>query len=188
MSTPRLTLWSWIRALPQFAVLGASIFVAYALLPSGQKRAALLVGGVAYLVYSFGSRMIITRHHRAGIRAFRRGRYGDAIKHYDESIAFFERHSWVDRFRAITVMSPSIWTYHEMALMNRAFAHSQLGDGVASRHGYERVIREYPQNQIAHQALRMLNSMKEKTERKANQTVESNAVDGRRKSGGSLSS
>jgi len=50
-------------------------------------------------------------------------------------------------------------TYREMALINIAFAHSQIGDGRTAKAYYERTLRDFPQNSIARAALRLIHSV-----------------------------
>lgn len=56
-----------------------------------------------------------------------------------------------------------------MALLNMAFSYSQLGNGMKSKEIYEKVIEDYPQNEIARSALRMLNSMNNNSVQCANE-------------------
>lgn len=156
MNNPRVVNWSWARVVPQLAALTLAIVTVHWLLPSVKMFEAFAVGAVAFLVYSYGSRFFIGRNHQRGIQAFRKGRFREAQEYYGRSIAFFERHPWVDRYRAITLMSPSTWSYREMGLLNRAFACAQLGDREGAVAGYETVLREYPKNEMAQQALTMM--------------------------------
>ncbi len=70
--------------------------------------------------------MFIARAHRRGMRLYRSQQYAAAIQSFGESYDFFARHEWIDRFRAITMMSPSAISYREMALCNIAFGHRKL--------------------------------------------------------------
>jgi hypothetical protein len=83
------------------------MIVAYGIVPNVTASGAMAIGALAYLAYSLFSRRILAKHHRLGIRAFREGHFGAAIGHYNQSIEFFERYPWIDRFRAVTMMSPS---------------------------------------------------------------------------------
>ncbi len=76
-----------------------------------------------------GSRKLIPRAHRRGIRLSQTQQFEDAIRAHKESYEFFTRHSWLDRYRSITMMSPSSMSYREMALINIAFAYGQIGNG-----------------------------------------------------------
>lgn len=153
--TPVIRQTSWPALLPQLAALGTAIGVAYAL----GAPDAMLWGPAAYLVYSFGSRQLIARAHRAGIRLVNQQRYAEAIPKFQESFDFFERHRWVDRCRSLVLMTPSALSYREMALANIAFCYGQLGNGEACRSYYQQCLQCFPRSGVAAGALRMLDSV-----------------------------
>jgi hypothetical protein len=124
----------------------------------GFGRASLMWGAGTYLVYSFGSRAFLARHHRSGMSALRAGAYTDAMEHFHASYRFFSAHPWIDEHRAFTMMSPSAASYREMALLNVAFCHAQLGDGAEAKAVYERVSNEFPDSPLAEAALRLIES------------------------------
>jgi tetratricopeptide (TPR) repeat protein len=109
-----------------------------------------------YFAYAWLTRLLIPRDHRRGIRLVRQGRYEEAIQAFENSLSFFTRHSWIDRLRAITMLSPSAMSYREMALCNTAFCYSQIGQGAKSKAIYQSVLAEYPDNLLAPASLRML--------------------------------
>jgi hypothetical protein len=109
--------------LPQFAALGGAIAIGVFVTRTANGT---ILGAAAYLTYSLGSRMLISRAHRRGMRLYRSQQYAAAINAYKESYDFFARHTWIDRFRAITMMSASAISYREMALCNIAFCYSRL--------------------------------------------------------------
>lgn len=121
---------------------------------------AFLIGAGLYLVYSFGSRAILAREHKAGMRLTKRGSFAEAIPHYEESLAFFERHAWVDRWRALTMLSSGRLSYREMALVNIAFCYSQVGEGEKAEDYYRRTLADYPDSVIARTALRLMESVR----------------------------
>jgi hypothetical protein len=142
---------------PQLLTLAVSIGIFSLSLGFGVH--ALLWGAGCYLAYSFGSRAMLLRHHNAGMAALHQARWGEAIVHFRASFEFFSEHSWIDRYRAITMMSPSAASYREMALLNVAFCHAQLGNGPAARAAYERVSREFPDSPLAKSTLRLIESV-----------------------------
>jgi len=96
------------------------------------------LGAGAYLVYSFGSRKLFLGDHRRGMQHIQQREFEEAIPDFKAGYSFFTRHSWLDRYRAITVLSPSAMSYREMALLNIAFAYGQLGEGAKSKEYYLR--------------------------------------------------
>jgi tetratricopeptide (TPR) repeat protein len=141
-----------------FAVLAAAVAAGCYVLgfPHG-----IVVGAAIYVTYSFGSRMVITRAHRRGMRYCRNQQYEAAIAAYEESYAFFTRHAWIDRFRSIVFMSPSAFAYRDMALCNIGFCYAQLGDGVRAERYYQRALDEFPDSVLADAALRMVAAFKQ---------------------------
>ena len=76
-----------------------------------------------------------------------------------ESYDFFTRCRWLDRYRAVTLMSLSAISYREMALINIAFAYSQIGDGGKAKEHYERALDDFPNSGMASAALKLINSV-----------------------------
>jgi tetratricopeptide (TPR) repeat protein len=146
---------SWPAVLPQLVGIALAIALAHVL---GAPN-AVMWGAMAYLAYSIGSRKVVARAHRAGIRLVKRQRFADAIAKFQESFDFFERHPWVDRFRSFILMSASAASYREMALANIAFCYGQLGDGEQSRTYYRKCLQRFPGSGLATTALRMLDSV-----------------------------
>ncbi|MGH7137545.1 MAG: tetratricopeptide repeat protein, partial [Pirellulales bacterium] len=118
------------------------------------------VGAAVYLAYSIRSRIVIPRYHRRGIALVKQQQFADAIPLFRQSLEFFDRHAWIDRFRCVVLMSPSAVTYREMALANIGFCYSQIGDGDNARHYYAECLRRFPESGLARAALRMIGSGK----------------------------
>lgn len=118
----------------------------------------LMLGAALYLVYSVGSRLAVGRLHRRAMALVKRERYAEAIPLFQESLEFFDRHTWIDRFRFVALMSSAAMGYGEMALLNIAFCYSQIGDGRQARSNYQECLRRYPDNRIAVAALRVLDA------------------------------
>jgi tetratricopeptide (TPR) repeat protein len=146
---------SWLAVLPQVAAGAAAGILGWLL----AGRYGLMWGGAVYLLYSVGSRRLFPQAHRAGIKLMRQERFEQAIPKFQESVAFFERYPWVDRFRSIVLMSPSAISYREMALVNMAFCYTQIGNGEQGRLIYQKCLERFPNSGIAASALRMLDSV-----------------------------
>jgi len=82
--------------------------------------------------------------------------YDTAIDQFQRSYEFFSKHYWLDKYRGVTMMSPSIWSYREMALMNVTSAHVARKDFVAAQAACFRVLEEFPQNEIASSTIEMI--------------------------------
>jgi hypothetical protein len=153
--TPFVRQTSWLASLPQLVALAAATGV-------GGWVAGIhgvFWGAAAYIIYSIGSRNVIPRAHRAGVTLIKQQRFADAIPKFEESLAFFDRHAWIDRYRSITLLTPSAASYREMALANIAFCHGQLGNGEECRAYYRKCLERFPNSGVAASALRMLDSV-----------------------------
>lgn len=149
---------SWPATIPQLLVLSTAVTIGWF---ATQSTSGVVWGAAVYLIYSIGSRKLIPRAHRRGIRLSQTQQFEDAIRAHQESYEFFSRHSWVDRYRSITMMSPSAMSYREMALINIAFAYSQIGNGKKAKEYYERAQKEFPNSGMANAAIKMIESFEQ---------------------------
>jgi len=150
--TPRVRQISWAATLPQLALLVVGFLVArhfYGTL--GVVGAAGLL-----LAYSYGTRYCIAHHHRQGIELARQREFAAAIPLFEQSLEFFDRHSWLDRWRWITLMSSAAASYREMDLVNIGYCYGQLGDSAKAREYYEQALARFPESGLASSALRKL--------------------------------
>lgn len=143
---------AWLSLIPQLAVLFLLVALARAL-NIGSPYAA---GAICFLSLAFALRFFVPRAHREGIRLFKQDRFAEAVPHFEDSYEFFSRHAWVDRWRAITMLSSSRISYREMALLNIAFCLAQSDQRESAIAEYRRVLREFPGSKLAETAIRML--------------------------------
>jgi hypothetical protein len=109
----------------------------------------IVIAMAAYILCSILSRALIAREHRAAIAHCKHQEFAAAIPRFENSLSFFERYPWVDRFRALTMLSASGMSYREMALTSLAFCYAQIGDGRKAWEYYERCLTEFPDNGLA---------------------------------------
>ena len=95
------------------------------------------------------ARPLLTRHHRAGIRFLRAGRFEEAIRAFGESRDFFTRHPALDRYRFLILMSAGAATYRELAMCNIAYAHARAGAIPAARKACGEALAAFPGSVIA---------------------------------------
>ncbi|MCA9091467.1 MAG: hypothetical protein KDA90_22865 [Planctomycetaceae bacterium] len=134
-----------------FAVLALSIAGGIYLFPKGGS----LLGAALFLLLRL-SLWSIPGDHRAGIYLVRKQQFEDAIPHFLRSFEFFQRRLWLDKYRAILMLSTTAISYREMALVNAAFCYSQIGDGENARKYYEQCLGLFPDSVLALSALRMM--------------------------------
>lgn len=121
----------------------------------------MVFGAAAYLLYSLGSRRLLLGAHRRGMRHLRNREFEEAIREFERSFAFFTRHPWLDRYRSIAMMMASAMSYREMAMINIAFAYSQIGEGAKAKEYYHRVKEEFPHNGMADAAIKLIESIEQ---------------------------
>jgi tetratricopeptide (TPR) repeat protein len=147
---------SWVLVAHQFIVLAVFVLGAWVLFGERMGISALALGAGGYLVWSFGSRALLTQSHRQGMLLTRQGRYKDAIKKYEASYAFFSKHRWVDDYRSLVLLTPSATSYREMALVNMAYCYAKLGKDKQAIAAYERTLEEFPESAIAKATLKLI--------------------------------
>jgi tetratricopeptide (TPR) repeat protein len=147
---------SWPATIPQLAALVAAMAVGWL---ATRSPAGAFGGAAAYLIYSYGSRSLALGAHRRGLCLIRAARFEEAIRAYQESYDFFSRHAWLDRYRSVALMSPSAMSFREIALVNIAFAYSQIGNGEKAKEFYQRALDEFPTSAMASAALTLIESI-----------------------------
>lgn len=161
MSQPKIVYWSWGRAIPQLiaGIVLSVLCTVFFFLQSEHLNFLVVVRGMTYgsglyLVYSFGSRKFIPRHHQEGVRLFAEEKCEEAIDCFEDSLRFFQRHPWIDTYRSVVLMTSSVFTYREMALMNIASANVNLGKLDVAEEQLLKIIEEFPQNIVAKNTLK----------------------------------
>jgi tetratricopeptide (TPR) repeat protein len=150
---------AWISLFPQLLFMGLLIVGFYLL---GQQN-FVQYGVLTYLVISMALRYFIPKDHRHGITLVKQKDFQGAIPYFKNSYEFFTKHSWLDKYRFIILLSSSKMSYKEMALNNIAFCYGQIGDGDKSIEYYHRTLTEYPDNEIAKAGLNLLLASRNKT-------------------------
>jgi tetratricopeptide (TPR) repeat protein len=155
-NSPVIKQIAWISLLVQLPFMALLIFLSYI---AGIKE-FLICGAGAYLVLSFLLKRILSRHHRQGIVLCRLGKYHDAIEAYERSYNYFSEHSWIDRWRYLTLLCSSRISYREMALFNMAGIYTQIGQGAKAIEIYEQILKEFPDSGIANTIRDFISSIK----------------------------
>jgi tetratricopeptide (TPR) repeat protein len=153
---PTASLNSRLATMPQFAILGLFIVIGWL---ATKSVLGIAGGAVAYVICSYSARALIPRAHRRGTLLARNEQFEEAIRAHEESYAFFTRHAWIDRYRAITMLTPSAMSYREIALVNIAFAYSQMGDGAKAKEFYRRALDEFPDSGLASASLKLIEAV-----------------------------
>lgn len=152
--TPIVRPVSWLNAGITIGILAAFVFVGFAL----AGNSGVVLGAILYLALSQILRRAIPRHHLKAIQHCKRQEFDQAIPEFQRSVAFFRDHEWIDRCRAVTMLSAAGMWYREMALVSLGFCYAQIGDGRNARQSYEQCLLEFPDNEMAKSALRLMDA------------------------------
>ncbi|MEY4568543.1 MAG: hypothetical protein RLY14_3513 [Planctomycetota bacterium] len=153
--TPVIKPIVWSNAAINLALLALACAIGYLVHP----RHGILFAAAAYVLLSVVLRGLLAKHHKLGVSLCRQNRFEEAIIEFDKSLEFFNRNEWIDRFRAVTLLSAGL-PYREMALVSKAFCYAQLGQGTKAQQTYEECLRKFPESQLAASALRFLEAGK----------------------------
>jgi tetratricopeptide (TPR) repeat protein len=146
----------WPALLPQ--ALGIAMFtgVAWVLLPPAHRAQAIFAGVFAYLLFCNLMRRLFVHDHALGMRAYRAGRFDEAIAHFDASHRYFSAHRRLDAWRSLLLGVASSNSYRIIALGNMAYCYGQLGNAAKAIELYEQVLRESPDHAVAKGSLNLL--------------------------------
>ncbi len=151
---PVTRLISWYAFIPQIII----IWLLYLLYQEIDFGDPFLMAALTWAILAIGLRNLIAKKHRQGIRLVKQYKFKEAIPFFEQSIIYFTKNRWVDKYRYLTLLSVSGMSYRESGLCNLAFCYSQFGDGIKAKEYYEQTLKEYPENGLAKAGLNMLNS------------------------------
>lgn len=128
---------------PHSVILGGLLLL---WLPFGSQ--GILGAYITYILLSRGVRACLLPYQNKGIHLLKRGSYQAAIACFKCSYACLTRHSWLDKYRSLLLLSSSKISYREMALYNIALCYGMLGDGENSLAYYQQLLKEFPHSVI----------------------------------------
>ncbi|MCG8697202.1 MAG: hypothetical protein MI922_04050 [Bacteroidales bacterium] len=129
---------------PQIAIALAIIVLLYKLQVSGY----IYLGIAMYFLLSFYLKVIIPRWHRKGLQYFKKKEFEGAAYCFRNSYNFFARYSWVDKYRAYTLLSMSAISYTEMALGNAAYCFRMAKKDKEAKQ-YEKLLKsQFPYSKL----------------------------------------
>lgn len=157
MEKKRVSRMSW-SALTVHTVL----IVSFGLLLSTFTEAYMIIAFIVYAALTIALKTIIPKDLKKGMELVKAGKMREAISAFKASYEFFNNHLWLDKYRAVTMLSVSPMSYREMSLINIGFCYSQIQEAEKAKMIYEKVLDEFPKNQVALYALDMLKQADEK--------------------------
>jgi tetratricopeptide (TPR) repeat protein len=151
---------AWLSAIPHLIIFACLVLVVRLL----GFKSDVPIGAILFLAIYYILRYQVPKHHRRGIVLYKKKKFTEAIPHFQKSYDFFRNKSWIDKYRYIALLSSSRISYTEMALINMAYCHGQIGNGKESKMLYKKTLEEFPNSEMAKASLRMFESAEKITE------------------------
>lgn len=124
----------------------------------------IYIGSIIFFILSVSLQQIIPASHNKGAKAIKKKDFKTALEYFSESVDFFTRYDWVDKYRAITLLTTAKMSYREMALCNMAFCYSQTNEAEKAKNLYEQILKEYPNNGVAFYSLNSIKTFSNKSD------------------------
>lgn len=148
---------AWISLFPQLAVMGMIMFTfSFFIRPIFLD---IYLGAITYLILSMGLKRGFSHNHKKGISLSKAGNYTQAIEEFKKSYIFYCKYPWIDKYRYITLLSSSKYSYTEMALTNIAFCYAQTGNIELTKQYCQKTLEHFPNNEMAKKTLNAIASL-----------------------------
>ncbi|MEI2271670.1 tetratricopeptide repeat protein [Sphingobacterium sp. ML3W] len=128
------------------------------------QKHGIFIGAVLFSLLFILLQRLIPSSHNKGMKAIKQQDFKTATEHFKQSVVFFTKYKWVDKYRALTMLSASKMSYREMGLCNIAFCYSQTGQAEKAKALYKEILEEYPDNGIAYYSLNSINTFSNKAD------------------------
>ena len=92
-----------------------------------------------------------------GVKKIKEGQFALAIPFFEETVAYYTTHRWIDTFRFFLLISTAKSSIRESSLCNLAYCHLQTGDVNTAKEMYQNIVLEYPENINARSMLNTIN-------------------------------
>jgi tetratricopeptide (TPR) repeat protein len=124
----------------------------------------IYIGSILFFILMVLLQRLIPTSLIKGMKAIKKNDFKTALEFFNKSVDFFTQYDWVDKYRAITLLSAAKMSYREMSLCNMAFCYSQTNEGEKAKDLYEQILKEYPDNGIAYYSLNSINTFSNKSD------------------------
>lgn len=117
---------------------------------------SVLIAILPWVGWVLGVRLVLTRHHRHGLKLAKLGEYEKAAQEFLKSYELFQKYPWLDQYRELTLGTDSQKEYREQALLNRGQCFEEMRDGQRARVCYLKAVDQYPESEVAKTSLQNL--------------------------------
>jgi len=157
--TPVVVQTNMVSSVIHILIMGLIMLIWYLF----DSKNPIIYGAATYTLISYALKNLIPRDHRKGVKKTKSGKFENAIPDFEKSYTFFNKHEWIDKYRVVTLLSPSKMSYKEMGLANIGWCYGQIGNGKQSKIYYEKTLAEFPKSVLAKSALKLINSAENNT-------------------------
>jgi len=126
----------------------------------------VLIGFSICTVLYFILYKIIPKQLNKGIYFLKEKEFQNAIESFDKSIAFFEKWQTLDKYGFILLLNYSKHSYLEASLINKAAVLCKLDRENDAVILYQKILVNYPQNEIAQTQIKVLGHKLQKSDDK----------------------
>lgn len=145
---------NWLALIPKISVIGILCLCFYPL----DKQNFFVIAFAVYLVLTFLARKFFFQNAlHEGIKLIREAKFGEAIPFIEKTIGYYTKHSWIDKYRFLLLISSAKRTIRESSICNLAYCHLQVGDIKKAKEIYHDILIQYPENINAESMLRTIN-------------------------------
>lgn len=81
----------------------------------------MMVASILFFILITALQQLIPKSHKKGMKAVKQKDFKSAIEYFKQSVDFFTKNEWLDKYRAVSMFSASKMSYREMGLCNIAF-------------------------------------------------------------------
>ncbi len=134
--------YNYSLLIPQLAIFVAIAFLLFLL---DVPRYFLLSLSLYFLLSGY-LKIVIPKWHRKGLFYLRKGELEGAVFAFEKSYNFFNKHLWIDVYRAFTLLSISRLSYREMALINIVYCYQNLNNMTDAKKVHKKLAKEFPNN------------------------------------------
>jgi tetratricopeptide (TPR) repeat protein len=147
---------AWLSLIPRLLYLGLLCLAFYPL----DKKNFFIYAIIVHSIITFGLRKLaFPAVVHSSVALIKEAKFEEAIPYIKESIDYYDKRPWIDKYRFLLMVSSSKQCIMELLLCNLAFCHLQIGDVKVAKLTYEEVLSRYPENPNARVQLQTINAV-----------------------------
>jgi len=145
---------NWFAIIPHLFVIGILTLFFYMITKNYYVEASFVTYFILTRVVRF---VFIPKVVYSGIKLIKEAKFDQAIPFIQETIDYYTKNSWIDKFRFLLLISSSKKTFRETSICNLAYCYLQVGDIKKARSIYMNILEQYPMNNNAKSMLNTIN-------------------------------